>query len=173
VGGLFDCAGSLITGHEKGSIVVWHGLTQFYLSAMSQAVRTRKAAAAASASGVTEESSKSGKKHKKDKVNLCAAYTTGTQYIVLVLLVSCVVICFVGASRFAYFWWMSRCLPPFVRYLLYRRSTRRSTRCWNTRPPSRHSAPRCTGTPMQVLLYCFFAVVAHTVATIVHFERSC
>jgi hypothetical protein len=65
--------GSLITGHEKGSIVVWHGLTQFYLSAVSQAIRTRKAAAAASTSGSTEEGSKSGKKHKKDKVNLCAA----------------------------------------------------------------------------------------------------
>jgi hypothetical protein len=81
-------AGSLITGHEKGSIVVWHGLTQFYLSAVSQAVRTRKTAAAALVSGAIEEGSKSGKKHKKDKVNFCVACTTGTQSIVLVLLVS-------------------------------------------------------------------------------------
>jgi hypothetical protein len=109
---LFPRSGSLITGHEKGSIVVWHGLTQFYLSAVSQAIRTRKAAAAASTSGATEEGSKSGKKHKKDKVNLCVACTTGTQSIVLVRLVSCVVICFVGASRFAYFRWMSRWSPP-------------------------------------------------------------
>jgi hypothetical protein len=74
--------GSLITGHEKGSIVVWHGLAQFYLSAVSQAVRTRKAAAAV-ASGAIEEGSKSGKKHKKDKVNLCTACTTRTQCILL------------------------------------------------------------------------------------------
>lgn len=54
--------GVLITGHEKGNIVVWHGIVQFYLSAVAQALRSRKSNVGA------VEPEKSSKKHRKDKV---------------------------------------------------------------------------------------------------------
>jgi hypothetical protein len=58
-------AGILITGHEKGNIVVWHNVIQFYLTAVAHALQSRDGAAESAA----EESapSKAGNHSKKDK----------------------------------------------------------------------------------------------------------
>jgi hypothetical protein len=62
----------LITGHEKGNIVVWHNVVQFYLTAVAQALQTRDGAADSVAeelapSKASKHSKKDKKAHKKEK----------------------------------------------------------------------------------------------------------
>jgi hypothetical protein len=64
---LRSITGILVTGHEKGNIVVWHNVVQFYLTAVAQALQSR--ATTDTTAGATEEmaSGKAGKQSKKDK----------------------------------------------------------------------------------------------------------
>ena len=58
----------LITGHEKGSIVVWHNITQYYLTCLAQAVTiTANNATNNTTTAITEK--KSSKKEKKQEKN--------------------------------------------------------------------------------------------------------
>jgi len=64
--------GILITGHEKGNIVVWHNIIQFYLAALVRALAQAQRTAAnnngatATTTVVSEKNSKKSKKDKKE-----------------------------------------------------------------------------------------------------------
>ena len=63
--------GILITGHEKGNIVVWHNIIQFYLAALVRALAQAQRTAAnnnGATATTTVVSEKNSKKSKKDKV---------------------------------------------------------------------------------------------------------
>ena len=57
-------SGVLVSGHENGSILVWHNIVQFYLSALKSAAVSRRAATAAAAA---EEKSAAGDKNDQEK----------------------------------------------------------------------------------------------------------
>lgn len=77
----------LATGHEKGSIVVWHNIAQYYLQALAQAQTASNVRAAAPSSEVVtgkegkEMDKKKSKKHHKqtrDRENTVTAVPVST-----------------------------------------------------------------------------------------------
>eukprot|EP00598_Pedospumella_elongata_P003987 CAMPEP_0184981850 /NCGR_PEP_ID=MMETSP1098-20130426/11438_1 /TAXON_ID=89044 /ORGANISM="Spumella elongata, Strain CCAP 955/1" /LENGTH=1398 /DNA_ID=CAMNT_0027505457 /DNA_START=27 /DNA_END=4223 /DNA_ORIENTATION=+ len=65
--------GVLVTGFEKGSIVVWHNIVQYYLSALSQTLNSASAAPAVDAGSLSKKEEK--KRNKKMKALLAAEST--------------------------------------------------------------------------------------------------
>lgn len=58
--------GVLVTGHEKGSIVVWHNIVQFYLTALAQKLNSAEGKEAVTApAGASGEDKKAEKKRIK------------------------------------------------------------------------------------------------------------
>eukprot|EP01032_Pedospumella_encystans_P007994 gene7994-9529_t len=65
--------GVLVTGFEKGSIVVWHNIVQYYLSALSQTLNSATAAPIADTGSLSKKEEK--KRNKKMKALLAAEST--------------------------------------------------------------------------------------------------
>eukprot|EP01032_Pedospumella_encystans_P012327 gene12327-14270_t len=65
--------GVLVTGFEKGSIVVWHNIVQYYLSALSQTLNSASAAPIADTRSLSKKEEK--KRNKKMKALLAAEST--------------------------------------------------------------------------------------------------
>ena len=70
----------LVTGHEKGSITVWHNMTQYYLNALTAAQRVADAEKSVNNNANNNDSNSAGegeKKHKKSKSGHSKKHSSG------------------------------------------------------------------------------------------------